>query len=92
MGPVESAIVFILVWWMAFFVVLPIGAVSQEEAGTVVPGSEPGAPVRPMLWRKALAATVLAGLFWGLAALVIESDLWQVNTGEGLAEPRETVD
>jgi len=64
--------IFFVVWWLCLFVVLPIGARSQLDAGEVVPGTEPGAPVVVRLWRQLAATTVLAGfmtalLFWGLS-------------------------
>jgi predicted secreted protein len=63
--------VFFVVWWLTFVAVLPIGNRSQHEAGEVVAGTDPGAPVAPRLIRKALIATVLAMaltalLLWGL--------------------------
>jgi predicted secreted protein len=63
--------VFFVIWWLTFVAVLPIGDRSQHEAGEVVAGTEPGAPVAPRLLRKALITTVLALgltalLFWAL--------------------------
>jgi predicted secreted protein len=45
-------VVFTIVWFVVLFMVLPIGATSQHEAGEIEPGTEPGAPVRPRLWYK----------------------------------------
>jgi predicted secreted protein len=53
--------IYFIVWWLCLFVILPIGARSQSDAGSVVPGSEPGAPARLSLWWRLLATTVLAG-------------------------------
>lgn len=63
--------VFFVIWWLSFVAVLPIGNRSQAEAGDVVAGTDPGAPVAPRLLYKALMATVLAVvmtllLLWGL--------------------------
>ena len=63
--------VFFVIWWLSFVAVLPIGNRSQREAGDVIAGTDPGAPVTPRLLRKALIATGLAMaltalLFWGL--------------------------
>lgn len=64
--------VFFVVWWLCFVAVLPIGNRSQAEAGEVVAGTEPGAPVSPRLWHKIGMATALAVvctglLMWGLS-------------------------
>jgi predicted secreted protein len=63
--------VFFVVWWLSFVAVLPIGNRSQHEAGQVVAGTDPGAPVAPRMIRKILISTVLAIaltalLLWGL--------------------------
>jgi len=71
--PIGSIIaVFLVVWWLSFVAVLPIGARSQHEAGDIVAGTEPGAPVAPALIRKMIIATGVAFvltllLFWGLS-------------------------
>ena len=64
--------IFFVIWWICFVAVLPIGNRSQHEAGEVVAGTDPGAPVLPRLWRKLGLATLLAVactglLVWGLS-------------------------
>ena len=71
--PIGSIIaVFVVIWWICFVAVLPIGQQSQHEAGSVVTGTDPAAPVTPQLWRKVAIATglgllVTLLLFWGLS-------------------------
>jgi predicted secreted protein len=59
---------YFVIWWIILFAVLPIGVKSQIEDGNVVPGSEPGAPARPMLLKKAIITSIVAlpllGLVW----------------------------
>jgi len=55
---------YLVIWWVTLFAILPIGVRSQQEAGEVVEGSDPGAPVMPRLGRKALITTVVALLVW----------------------------
>lgn len=63
-GFVTGVVVFLIVWWMVFFTVLPLGVRSQQEEGDIVPGSEPGAPNDPRLkWKMALATTITSGLW-----------------------------
>ncbi len=63
--------IYFVIWWIVLFVVLPFGVRSQTESGDVVPGSEPGAPVRPSMRTKVLWTTVIAGLvFAGLVGLL----------------------
>jgi predicted secreted protein len=58
----SGAAIFFIIWWLCLFVVLPFGVRSQHEADEVTPGTERGAPQRPLLLRKALAATALAAI------------------------------
>ncbi|WP_234052262.1 MULTISPECIES: DUF1467 family protein [unclassified Xanthobacter] len=54
--------IYFVVWWITLFAVLPWGVRSQAETRDIAPGTDPGAPVRPALLRKALATSVLAAL------------------------------
>jgi len=60
--------IYFVLWWIVLFAVLPIGTRSQEEAGEIVPGSDPGAPAAPRLVMKAIwttiATTVIILLFY----------------------------
>jgi len=62
--------IYLVVWWIAIFAVLPIGVRSQDEMGTVTPGSDPGAPVAPKLIMKAVITTIIAALITGLIYLL----------------------
>jgi predicted secreted protein len=59
---VGAVAVYFVVWWIFLFAVLPIGARSQAEEGSVERGSEPGAPSRPLLRQKALWTTLGASI------------------------------
>lgn len=65
-------VLFAVIWFMVFFVVLPIRFRSQEEAGTVVPGTPASAPDDPRLGRKAWITTLVAVPLWaGIAAVIL---------------------
>jgi predicted secreted protein len=73
--------VYFVVWWICLFMVLPIGARSQAEAGHVVRGTDPGAPAVLKLWRQLLATSVLAAvvmalLMWGLSNPILQ-EYWK---------------
>tara|TARA_R110000868_G_scaffold166847_1_gene401045 strand:- start:4115 stop:4417 length:303 start_codon:yes stop_codon:yes gene_type:complete len=69
--------IYLIVWWLVFFAVLPFGVRSQhEEGGIEGEGIDPGAPVRPMIVRKVLATTLIAALVWaGIAYLMIKQPI-----------------
>ncbi len=58
MGIFEGIVVFVCSWWLIFLPILSAGTRSQHEAGTVIPGTERGAPER-ISWRwKFIAPTI----------------------------------
>jgi predicted secreted protein len=59
-----SIVVYLTIWWVVLFAILPIGVRSATEAGIVdaPPGSDPGAPAAPNLGRKALWTTLVAAV------------------------------
>jgi predicted secreted protein len=59
--------VFFVIWWVLLFAVLPFGVQSQKEAKSIVPGSDPGAPVFHHLGRKIIVNTVLSAILWAIA-------------------------
>lgn len=64
--------IYLVVWWLALFVVLPFGVRTQGDDADTVLGTPSSAPSRPMLVRKAVATSILAaiivGLLWVLSA------------------------
>ena len=80
MGLVGGIIVYLVVWWMVFFAVLPWGVVSQIEQDAVEPGTEPGAPIDPGLGRKALITTVIAAGLWLIIYVVIANGFITLGT------------
>lgn len=66
-----TIVVFVMVWWICFFAVLPIGVRGQFEDGEPTPGTEEGAPSQPMLLKKAVWATIGAVILTTIAALVV---------------------
>jgi predicted secreted protein len=72
----SAALVYAVIWWIVFFVSLPFGVRSPDEAGEkVLPGNAPSAPVRPRLWLKVGITTLVATALWGVAYYVIANDL-----------------
>ena len=62
-----GAMVYVVIWWVVFFAILPFGVRTAEEAGEPVQqGFAESAPVTPRLWLKAGVTTLLAALLWGL--------------------------
>jgi predicted secreted protein len=61
--------IFVTIWWILLFAVLPFGVRSQHETAEIVPGSDPGAPVAPRLvlkafWTTGLSVVAFVALMW----------------------------
>ncbi|MEO9968944.1 MAG: DUF1467 family protein [Hyphomonadaceae bacterium] len=69
---VQALIVFSVSWWLVFLPSLSIGIETQSESSEeMVEGTEAGAPVAPMLLKKAIWATIGALIITVLAAIII---------------------
>mgnify|MGYP001591062963 CR=1 FL=1 len=64
MNLVGGLALYFVIWWITLFAVLPFGIRSQEEAGDVVAGTEPGAPVLPGLLKKAIITSLIAAVIF----------------------------
>ena len=59
--------IYFITWWLCLFMTLPFGVRNAHEAGEAVEmGNEQGAPVRPMLFRKVLATTLLSAILFAI--------------------------
>jgi predicted secreted protein len=66
---ISSALaIYFVLWWLVLFVTLPFGVRSQSEDGTTIPGSEPGAPIAPLMLKKLVWTTVLSAAFYAVGA------------------------
>ncbi len=77
---ISAAIVlFAVIWFMVFFVVLPLRMVTQGEAGSVVPGTPQSAPADVQIGRKARITTYWALAVWAVVAGIILSGVISVR-------------
>lgn len=67
-----GAAIYVILWWVVLFTILPLGVKTQEETGSVTEGTPESAPARPLLGRKLVATTLVAGiLFAGVYGLLV---------------------
>lgn len=75
MDTASAFVVYILLWWLVFFMALPVG-VQVPDASEVETGHATSAPRRPYLGRKALAATAIAAMLWVVVYLLVDGDFY----------------
>lgn len=74
MGWASGLAVYLMLWWLVLFMVLPVG-VRRAEEHERTEGEDHGAPAAPRLLIKFLATTVIAGILWGIFYWVWQSGL-----------------
>ena len=63
MGLTGSIIVYVMIWWIVFFSVLPIGIQSNKETfKDNIEGADPGAPKNPKIAKKFLITTIITSI------------------------------
>jgi predicted secreted protein len=72
MAWVTGIIVYVLVWWITLFAVLPLWVTPAEPDD---PGHAAGAPQRPRMLLKIAITTVVSALIW-LAIYVLVKSPW----------------
>lgn len=76
MTPFTGVAIYLTIWWVVLFAILPIGVQSHAEAGIDLgDGGDPGAPVDPKLKRKFLTTTWVSALIFVLVWLVLHFKL-----------------
>lgn len=68
-----AIVLFAVIWFMVFFIVLPLNLVTQGDAGHVEPGTHASSPAGAVVARKARLTTLIAVGLWCLFAGIILS-------------------
>lgn len=72
MTVVASIVVFVLIWWLTLFMVLPWKAQPPDKSE---PGHATGAPARPMIVGKLLVTTGISLVLFAIVFALIHYDV-----------------
>ena len=76
MGITGSIIVYVMIWWIIFFSVLPVGIQSNKELfKDKIGGMDPGAPKNPKIAKKFLITTLITSIIFIVIYYLVEIDL-----------------
>ena len=76
MGITGSIIVFVLIWWIIFFSLLPVGIQSNiEKFQEKIEGVDPGAPKNPEIAKKFLITTIITSIIFLVIYYLVKFDL-----------------
>lgn len=62
---------FFCMWFITLFAVLPFFAKTQDEEGSVVPGTPESAPAKINMWKVFAVNTVVAAIAFGVVYAII---------------------
>ena len=76
MGITGSIIVYVLIWWIIFFSVLPIGIQSNKARfKEQINGVDQGAPNNPKIGKKFLITTIITSLIFIVIYYLVKFNL-----------------
>ena len=76
MGITGSIIVYVLIWWIVFSSLLPVGIQSKKEKFIEkIEGIDPGAPNNPKIAKKFLITTIITSIIFIVIYYLVESNL-----------------
>ena len=76
MGITGSIIVYVMIWWIIFFSVLPIGIQSNKKIfKEKIEGIDPGAPKNPEIIKKFLITTLITSIIFAVIYYLVEVNL-----------------
>jgi predicted secreted protein len=76
MGITGSIIVYVMIWWIIFFSVLPIGIQSNKEVfKEKIEGMDPGAPKNPKIAKKFFITTLITTVIFSVIYYLAKAEL-----------------
>ncbi len=64
--------VYLVIWWLTLFMVLPWG-ITRPKPNQIRLGEDPGAPAKPELLKKFLATSLISLFLFAIFYLIYES-------------------
>ena len=72
MGITGSIIVYVMIWWIIFFSVLPVGIQSNKELfKEKIEGEDPGSPENPKILKKFIYCTGITNILFIIIYLLM---------------------
>ena len=71
MGIAWSIILFLLIWWLLLFIVLPLN-ISDTAEKIVECCNDTGAPSNPQIFKKFLITTIISIIIWSIMYIFLK--------------------
>ena len=80
MGITGSIIIYVMIWWIVFFSILPIGIQSNKEIfKDSIEGFDPGAPKNPKIGKKFLITTIITSTLFIIIYYIVDLGLFNLR-------------
>ena len=75
-----SIIIYVMIWWVVFFSVLPFGIKSNKEIfKNTIEGNDPGAPKNPKIAKKFLITTIITSILFILIYYFVNNGFFNLR-------------
>ena len=74
MGIAGSIILFLLIWWIIFFISLPLNIQNNKKKVDNIGIEDPGAPNNPQIFLKFAFTTFISLILWGIIYWTLNDD------------------
>ncbi len=68
----EIIVIYVIVWWLILFIILPFGVQRDEN---IIDGNDPGAPKNPML-KKKIFITSIVSFFLSILLILVKNEIF----------------
>ena len=72
MGIAGSIILFLLIWWLLLFTILPLNISNNAEKNINNDGNDSGAPNNPQIFKKFLITTIISIIIWSIMYIFLK--------------------
>ena len=70
MSPTGLAIIYIIIWWITFFAILPIDV--ERKKMIKIDGEDPGSPENPKMLKKFIYCTIITTILFIIIFLLMK--------------------
>jgi predicted secreted protein len=74
MSLTEIVVVYIIIWWLVLFMVLPFG-ITRVDPDTLLPGQDPGSPAKGRMVLKLVITSGITAVLVGIYCFVATTGL-----------------
>ena len=64
------AIIYIIIWWIVFFAILPVDV--ERNKSSIIEGEDPGSPENPKMLKKFIYCTVITTILFIVIYLLMK--------------------